>query len=322
MSFPRGGRDYPRTLPEFARFFPDDVACHQYLVQLRWPGGFVCPACQQTSQLWLVRRRKYRCRRCRTETAVTSGTIFHRTHVPLRLWFLAAWELTSTKHGTTALDLQRQLGLKSYATAWLLGHKLRAAMVRPHRELLSGTVEADETYVGGEEAGRKGRGALTKAIVALAVEVKRQHLGRVRLRHVPDLTAHSLAGFVRDVVAPGSAVHTDGWQGYKSLSPDFRHEVTVVTAVNDPTHVALPGVHRVASLLKRWLLGVEQGGIAREHLPAYLEEFTFRFNRRTSKARGLLFCRLLEQAVVTPPVPLHQVVKHTGRGRRRRGGLN
>ena len=250
MSLPRGGRDYPRTWLEFERFFPNEEACHQYVVTLRWPTGFVCPTCEWTDQPWRVRRNKYRCRRCRAEVSVMAGTLFHRTRIPLRVWFLAAWEMTSTKHGTTALDVQRQLGLGSYATAWLLCHKLRRAMVRSGRDQLSGTVEADEIYLGGLEPGRRGGwSSLRKAIIVVVVETKRGRLGRVRLKHVPDLTAQSLAGFVREVVVPGSGVHTDKLQSYASLKRDYRHEAVAVTTLPDSADAALPGVNRIAALL-------------------------------------------------------------------------
>ncbi len=312
---PRAGRDYPRTVLEFEQFFPDEIACQQYLLKLRWPDGFLCPRCQQQAVAWQRQRGPYVCSACRAEVPLTAGTIFHRSRIPLRTWFQIVWEMTSTKHGTTALDIQRTLGLGSYRTAWRVAHKLRAAMVRPDRELLSGTVEADETYVGGEEAGLTGRETISKAIVAIAVEMKRKHLGRVRLRHVPDVSSDSLIPFLEDSVTTGSRIHTDGWHAYRQLpKAGFRHKITVLSAQEEPAHIAMPGVHRVASLLKRWLLGIEQGGIAPEHLQAYLDEFTFRFNRRSSRARGLLFHRLLEQAVRTTPLPENQIVKGTGRG--------
>jgi transposase-like protein len=196
-------------------------------------------------------------------------------------------------------------------------------MVRPGRDQLRGCVEVDESYVGGEEAGVRGRQTIKKAIVAIAVELKDNGIGRIRLRHVRDISAPSLIGFVTEAVEPGSVVQTDGWPSYAGLgSLGFEHEVTVLSASPDPAHVQMPAVHRVASLLKRWLLGTLHGAISKEHLPYYLDEFTFRFNRRTSRARGMLFYRLLEQAVQIEHVSTKQLFKKTGRGRRRsRGGL-
>ena len=212
----------------------------------------------------------------------------------------------------SALGLQRILGLGSYRTAWMMLHKLRTAMVRPDRDLLTGDVEVDETYLGGVDIGRRGgrqRDSI-KEIVVIGVEMHSpKGFGRVRLRRVEDLSAASLVGFITDVVEPGSVIITDGWNSYLPLPRHgYTHKRTSIRAGDDPAHVVQPGVHRVASLLKRWLMGTHQGAIRPEHLDAYLEEFTFRFNRRSSRRRGLLFYRLLEQAVVTDPAPYKDLV--------------
>ena len=303
---------------EFESFFPDEDACRLFLERMRWPEAFICPNCSISSKAaWRSRRGLLLCPRCRQQTSVTAGTIFEGTRKPLRLWFHAVWELTSHKYGANAMSLQRVLGFGSYRTAWAWLHKLRRAMVRPGREQLVGPVEADESYVGGQESGVHGRQTIKKAIVAIAVEVKERGMGRIRLRHVPDLSAGSLEGFIDDVVQPGAIVHTDGWRGYAGLSSKgFKHQITVVTASPDPAHVVMPGPHRVAALLKRWLLGTLQGGVSKQHLDYYLDEFTFRFNRRTSRARGLLFYRLLSQAVRTEHTPTRALFKATGRGLR------
>ena len=313
----RGGVDYPRTRLELDEFFPDDAACLEYVEGLRWPEGFVCVGCGGLGEVWRASRGRLVCPHCRRQTSVLAGTVFHRTRSPLRLWFLAAWELTSQKYGANALGLQRVLGLGSYKTAWVWLHKLRRAMVRPDRDQLSGVVQVDESYVGGVEAGVRGRETIKKAIVAIAAEVDGRKIGRIRLRWVPDLSAPVLRGFVKDSIAPASTVHTDGWPSYQGLAKlGFRHTVTNLSTSGDPAHVLMSAVHRVASLLKRWVLGTLQGGIAREHLPYYLDEFTFRFNRRTSRARGLLFYRLLEQAVQCAPTPASALYLGTGRGKR------
>lgn len=315
----RAGVDYPRNRTDFERFFPDEGACLAYLERLRWPDGFVCPRCAAMGEPWRHVRGLRVCRTCRSQASVLSGTLFHKTRKPLRLWFLAVWEVTNQKYGANALGIQRALGLGSYTTAWIWLQKLRRAMVRPGRDLLGGVVEVDESYVGGEEAGVWGRETVTKAIVAIAAEVDGRKIGRIRLRHVPDVSGPTLQGFVQEVVAPGSTVHTDGWPSYSGLGRlGFHHRVTNLSETIAPAHVAMPAVHRVASLLKRWILGILHGGIAREHLPYYLDEFTFRFNRRSSHARGLLFYRLLEQAVQLDPKPANFLYRATGRGRRRR----
>jgi len=277
-------------------------------VDLRWPDGFVCPHCGSGIG-WPTSDKRLSCSGCARRVSVTAGTIFHGTRTPLTTWFAAAWYLTNQKHGASALGLQQVLGLGSYQTAWTMLHKYRTAMVRPGRDLLGGDVEVDETYVG-TESGTAGRRVETKDIVAVAVEMRSpKGFGRIRLRRVDDVSGASLIGFIRDVAQPGSVILTDGWQGYAGLAKSgFVHKRTSLRAGNDPAHVVQPGVHRVASLLKRWLLGTHHGGVSSVHLDAYLNEFTFRFNRRTSQQRGMLFYRLLEQAVVTEPAPYKDII--------------
>ena len=226
--------------------------------------------------------------------------------------------MTSQKHGVSALGVQRSLGLGSYQTAWAMLHRYRAAMVRPGRERLSGHVEVDEAYVGGVEGKVHGRETESKAIVAIAVEIENpKGFGRIRLEHMTDVSKESLLPFIDGAVEPGATVHTDGWQAYLTLADrGYEHERTVMSQQSDPAHVVMPGVHRIASLLERWLLGTHQGRVSHEHLDAYLNEFTFRFNRRRSRRRGLLFYRLLEQAVAADPVTYRSLLvnpRPTGR---------
>lgn len=308
---PEAGRDYPRGWAELRGWFPDEAACLAYLERLRWRDGFVCPSCRAAGEPWRQTRGRLTCAACRHQTTATAGTIFAKTRTPLPTWFAAVWYVTNQKHGASALGLKRVLGLGSYQTAWTMLHKLRRAMVRPGRDRLAGEVEVDETYVGGTEPGVHGRETYTKAVVAIAVEVHEpQGFGRVRLRRVADVSATSLVPFVCAAVEPGAIIRTDGWGGYNPLPEHgyVRHK-TVLSATGDPAHVSMPAVHRVASLLKRWLLGTHQGAVRPAQLDYYLDEFTFRFNRRTSRSRGLLFYRLLEQAVVTDPVPYEIIVR-------------
>lgn len=313
----RAGVDYPGDLSAFDRFFPDEAACLRYLEKLRWPQGFVCPRCRVPCEAWRMGDGLLHCRQCGRRTSVTAGTVFEGTRKPLKLWFIAAWEITGHKYGANALNVQRMLGLKSYGTAWAWLHKYRRAMVRPDRDRLSGIVEVDEAYVGGEEPGARGRYTETKAVVAIAVEIPDEdnRLGRVRMRRIPDVSAKPLQSFVSEAVAPGSSVLTDGWSAYSKL-PDLGYDHVVInqSASPNPAHVLLPGVHRVASLVKRWLLGTYQGAVSHEHLDYYLDEFTFRFNRRRSRSRGLLFYRLLEQTVRTDHTPARELFRGTGRG--------
>jgi transposase-like protein len=226
------------------------------------------------------------------------------------VWFAAAWSLTTQKNGISALGLQRVLGLGSYQTAWAMLHRFRTAMVRPGRELLSGNVEVDEVFIGGVKPGKRGRGAAGKALVAIAVEQRSpKGFGRARIGVIPDATGPILRGFLRDHVERGSVVITDGFKSYPAaLGKDYAHRPVNVSASGQPAHVPLPGVHRVSALVKRWLLGTHQGAVEVDHLQAYLNEFSFRFNRRTSRSRGMLFFRLMQLAVGAPPMTYRQMV--------------
>jgi len=300
--------DFPSIYRDFVQMFPDDSACAAYLERLRWLNGFVCPSCQQRQEPWRDKMGRLVCPACRHQCTVTAGTIFDKTRTPLTTWFDAAWHVTAAKNGMSAKTLERMMGV-SYHVAWHMLHRFRVAMVRSHREPLSGEVEVDETLIGGiDEGGKRGRGA-KKEIVVIALEIKHpKWFERIRMRHIPDASADSLLPFVREVIVPDSIVCTDGWRGYCGLSEGYQHQQTILSSSDDLAHVAMPGVHRAASLLKRWLLGTHQGAFSPEHLQSYLEEFTFRFNRRTSTSRGQLFCRLLEQAVATNHVTENDIL--------------
>lgn len=300
--------DYPRNLMEFETRFATEDACRDYLLQLRWPEGFCCPRCG-CRKAWSIGKILWQCAACNYKASVTAGTIFEDSRKPLTLWFRAMWWVTTQKTGTSALGLQRILGLGSYETAWTWLHKLRRAMVRPRRERLSGCIEVDETYVGGPETGVHGRETENKSIVVIAAEEDGPGIGRIRLRRVPDVSAHSLLPFVQEAVEPGAVVHTDGWRGYCGLErKGYKHHVTNLKRSEELAHELLPRVHRVASLLKRWLLGTHQGSVSPQHLDYYLDEFTFRFNRRRSRYRGKLFYRLVQQAVAVEPMPYKDLI--------------
>jgi transposase-like protein len=250
--------------------------------------------------LWL-------CGNCRRQVSVMAGTIFQDTHLPLATWFRAVWHVTSQKNGASALGVQRALGLGSYKTAWAMLHKLRRAMVRPGRERLSGLVEVDETYWGAEEPDMAGRLTEDKALIIVAAEVDGRGIGRIRLGHIPNVNRATLHGFIQATVQPGSTVRTDGFSAYQGLV-GYRHDRQIQSRQKPGKHL-LPRVHRIVSLLKRWLLGTHQGAVGFEHLGYYLDEFTFRFNRRTSASRGKLFYRLLQQAMQVEPAPFETLIK-------------
>ena len=296
------GQDYPRTYREFVTMFHDDKSCREFLYKLRWPDGFVCPRCEVLSTPWEQTHQRIVCSKCRYQTTVTSGTIFDKTRTPLTTWLEAAWHITTAKNGMSAKTIEQTLGI-SYVTAWTMLQRFRVAMVNTEREKLSGRVEVDETQVGGVDVGgKRGRGS-KKSLVVIAIEVHKKGFGRARMRYIPDASSRSLRNFISDVVLTDSTICTDGWKGYNALETlGYKHEITVMSHSTDQAHVSMPGVHRIASLLKRWILGTHQGAFSKEHLQSYLEEYTFRFNRRLSKNRGLVFRRLLEQAVKTSPV--------------------
>jgi transposase-like protein/ribosomal protein L37AE/L43A len=300
--------DYPRTLAELSRRFGSEEACTSYLAQRRWPEGFCCPHCQGADP-WRMGRGLWLCRQCRKQVSVKSGTVFADSRLPLTDWFRAMWHVTSQKNGASALGLQRVMGWGSYETAWTCLHKLRRAMVRPGRDRLRGLVEMDETYVGGERPGKRGRGAAGKCLVVIAAEVlESKGIGRIRLLRVPNAAAASLTPAVQALVEPGSVIRTDDWNGYVGLaSASYPREVIGPEAVESGNR--LPCCHRVASLLKRWLLGTHQGAVRPKQLDYYLDEFTFRFNRRTSTSRGKLFYRLAQQAVQIEPHPYVRIVR-------------
>ena len=295
--------DYPRKLADLERRFATEDACRRYLADLRWPDGFRCPRCSGT-EAWPMSNGLFRCRSCEYKLSVTAGTVFEGTRKPLWMWFRAIWWVVGQKNGASAKGIQRMLELGSYQTAWAWLHKMRRAMVRPGRDQLRVLVEMDETYVGGEKPGKRGRGALGKALVAVAVEDKGDAgMGRIRLAVIPDASQESLAAFATQRVAAGSAIRTDDWSGYGTL-PAAGYAHTII-----PSH-ELKIAHRTIALLKSWLAGTHQGAVSHQHLDYYLDEFTFRFNRRRADHRGLLFFRLLQNAMMIEPTTYKEMAKN------------
>lgn len=297
--------DFPKNEVEFDRRFCHEQACLDYLFQLRWPEGFICPDCG-CAECWKSARDLYLCRACQKQISVTSGTIFHGVKKPLTLWFKALWWFSTRKSGVNAVALQELLGLGSYRTAWFWLQKLRTCTIFPDRKPLSGQIEADEFYLGGERSGKRGRGAEHKCKVAVAVERQGRKLGRLRLEVIDNCSSSQLLPFVRNNVVAGSQVSTDGWKGYNGLENDFVHH-RVLSAQAEDKESILPGAHLVISLVKRVILGTFQGRFDPEYLQRYLDEYVFRFNRRTSKTPGKRFWRMMQQAVCSPPMTNRQV---------------
>ena len=300
-------KPYPLTVIDFQDMFPTEEACYEYLQLLRWPEGFLCPHCSH-ADAWKIRRGMYRCKGCKRDVSLTAGTIFERTRTPLRLWFNAIWYIVNQKNGVSALGLKKVLGLKSYETTWTWLHKLRTAMVRPGRDRLHGLVEVDETLVGGPQPGKRGRGASGKVLVLVAVEdregTKQKGIGRIRLSIIADASGPTLEEAIEKMVEPGSTIRTDGWTGYNGLKEKGYEHVIVKHQEEEPGFDPTPLVHRIASLLKRWLMGTHHGRVEKTHLKYYLDEYTFRFNRRRARSRGKLFYELMRQALLVDPAPL------------------
>lgn len=311
---PRAGQDYPRNWVQFLDWFHSEDACRLYLDHLRWPSGFICPKCGAAGKPCRSTRGRLMCPHCNSQTTVTAGTIFDKTRTELRVWFAGIWYIINQKNGISALGLQRVLGLGSYETAWTMLHRLRRAMVRPGRDLLHGEVEVDESYLSITDRknpvspiGRKS--STSKVLVAIAVEILQpKGFGRIRIKQIREGNHENLMPFIQESVCQGSLIHSDGSAAYRNLEDaGYGHRRTVHRGSDTPAHESMPGVHRVAALLQRWLLGTHHGAVQPGQLDYYLDEFVFRFNRRSSASRGLLFYRLLQQAVVTEPVTYEKV---------------
>jgi transposase-like protein len=293
---PVAGHDYPADREQFAAFFPDEAACHRYLERLSWPHGFRCPECGEAREPWRGSRQRLVCRGCGHQTTVTAGTLFQGTRTPLRQWFAAAWLVATAEEGVSARQLARELGLGSYETAWTMLHRFRRAMVRSGRPRLVGRVELGVAAVPGRRDPAGGPGGVTAAI---ALEDRGEVAGRVRMQRLATGAHAELVAFVGRVVEPGTlvrAVRLEDWHPIARLGHPTERA---------PRLTHLPEVRRA---LDAWLRGTHQAATSPEQLDWYLDEFTFRFNRRTSTHRGLLFYRLLEEAVVTPPLPYRRVV--------------
>ena len=266
-----------------------------------------------TTKCWFTSRNTIRCSNCEHQTSLTVGTIFQDTRKPLLLWFHIIWWVVAQKTGVSASNMKDFMGFGSYETVWTWLQKIRRAMIRPGRDMLSGVVEIDQTYIGGIESGsgKQGRGGDTKSLVVVATECIGKQIGRVRFRCIDSATAENLIPFIQDNVTPGSTVITDGWKGYKTIplkkggqQRGYIHEVKTIFGSRKEAQELLPHVHMVDSLIKRWLMGTHQGKVSTKYLPYYLDEFAFRFNRKLSTFRGKLFYRLIEHALETKPMPL------------------
>ena len=314
IPFPRDD-SLPGTLAEFVVKFSDEDSCAELLRRWKYgERGFQCPSCGGHDAWFLPSRRLDECGTCHKQVSLTAGTVMHGTRKPLRLWFLAMYLFVSSKQGVSALELQRELGLAKYQTAWTWLHKLRNAIAMRPTTLLKGHVEIDETWEGGLRRGKPGRPKVsdTSPLVMGAVEVSPHHacIGRVRLESIDDGSAAVARAFFEDHIEGGSVLFTDDWGSYRTPAKDLKHDhrPTNISKSSEDAHAVLPAIHRVFSLLHRVLLGTYQGSVRRKYLPCYLAEYEFRFNRRTSKRRGLLFQRLLTCATRRSPPSYWEIV--------------
>jgi transposase-like protein len=287
--------EFPKNLQDFDRFFPDDASCVTFLEKVRWGKSFSCQKCQH-DKFWQNATGLRQCRACEFKNSVKTNSIFEKSKLGLKLWFYAIWWITSQKNGVSALNLHRFLGIGSYESSWLLLHKIRGAMVFAERNQLQGHVEVDEAFIGGVSNGKRGLGANNKQLIVIAAECSgSKKVGRIRIQRLADASAKNLEQFIKSNIAAKSDVHTDGWRGYNDLKNlGYKHHV-VKSADVDPDE-QLPRINIVTSLLKRWILGTHQGRLDVKYMDSYLDEFVFRFNRRTSKVRGLLFQRVIENS--------------------------
>lgn len=300
----------PRTLDDFYGQFPDDEACWQAMRQMRWPHGFVCPRCGGRGSHRLRTRRLEQCRACRYQASPTAGTILHRTRVPLRTWFLAIFFVARHKKSISALQFQRDTGLGSYQTAWTMLHKIRSALGHRTELRLTGLVEADEAYVGGAAStGVRGRGAPNKTLIAGVVERREHSAGSLRLAVVPRATREELGPFVRGMIdAANATVLTDGWQAYDHLgAAGVKHRRKVQGPPSRAAEI-LPWIHKVFSNLKTWLRGTFHG-VSQKHMPRYLQEFTYRFDRRANESE--LFYFVLRRALRGAPLHYARLTAET-----------
>jgi len=292
---------YPKNQIEFEKSFSTDKQCLDYLFGLKYEQGFKCSACSH-SECWVNVRGILICKKCKQETSIIANTVFHGSRIPIHLLFRILWFVVIQKVGVSALSVQKILGIKRYATVWEWPHKFRRIMVLPSREKLSGIIEVDETFVGGTRKGKRGRGAEGKLIVIIAVELVQKHTGRIRVDIIENADRKCINEFLKNNIQIGSTIVTDGWAGYADVKKmKYNHQIETKTMSENGENLT-PHVHKISSLLKRWLLGTHQNYTSDEYLAYYLDEYAFRYNRRNAKSRGLLFYILLKQAILNKPV--------------------
>ena len=310
--------DYPKTIMEFASKFHSDEICYQYLIENRWPDGFMCPKCHKKGGWWLEKYHRFECSTCHRQTSPLSGSLMHRSHLPIRLWFWAAYLVSTHTPGISAVQLQRQLGISKVDTAWFVLHRIREGMVRELRDPLSGLIEVDEAYIGGPAKETRGRGVAAspnKSLIIGAVEIVKyktkngkiqEKAGRLRLQKIRAASEKEIKNFLNHNVALGSTIKSDGWTGYSNDAiSGYKHLGLIQQSPQQASELA-PHIHRAFSNLKAWLIGIHHG-VAPQYLQSYLNEFVFRFNRREYPMSA--FRSLLSIMVSKTPMTLATLTK-------------
>ena len=302
----------PKNLMEFEKMFGTEEQCVDYIIKIKHPNGWKCSVCKN-DKYWIRRKYISICSKCHFESSILEDTIFELKKKPLMLYFRAIWNIVVQKNGTNALTIQSILGLGSYNSAWTWLHKIRRSMIRLESPKLSGTIEVDEGFLGGKTTGgKRGRGT-TRPMIITGVELKEHgQLGRIKMIPINDASSNSLHPFVENNIEQGSKIITDDWNGYNGI--EGKGYIREVQHLNEGDE-ELPHVHLIISLLKRWLLGTMQGSYSKKYLEYYLDEYVFRFNRRKSKHRGLLFYRFMEIAVTRPPTTMKEIKENEKRAR-------
>ena len=268
---------FEMNLVRLMELFHSEDACREYLEHIRWPSGLACLRCGSTSISRISTRNQLDCNDCRYRFSITTGTIFHDTHLPIWKWFLAAYTIIESKKGVSANQIKREMGV-SYKTAWYLCHRIRAAMRDAYPMPLKGIVEIDETFVGGKAKGKGRAYKGNKAVVVGAV----QREGKIMLQVIPDRSRETLHQFVGETVADeAEVIHTDDWRPYRGIGDeDTRHE-TVNHSIGEYVRgdVHTNSIENIWSLLKRSIIG-SYHKVSVKHLDAYLDELEWRFNNR------------------------------------------
>lgn len=297
--------NYPRDQIEFEKMFSNEKQCFDYLVKIRWAQGFVCPKCKCHDH-WIIANNLIKCKNCKYQASATRGTIFHRSKKSLIVWFRAIWWIINQQFGVNALELKKILGLGSYRTAWTWLHKLRRLMIIPEKNKLSGTVEVGAIFISSQK--KEKNGSKEQILVIIGVEINKKATNRIKFSIIPDISSKSLTAFICSNIKSGSRIVTADKNNYHNVKAlGYQHKIENKNIIFNGINI-LPNVHKIASVLERWLLGIHQHYVSKNKLEYYLDELTFLYNHKTIKSRGLLFFLLIEQGIRHVPVLYNEII--------------